>query len=447
MIILHYFLGFPPYRTGGLTKFAMDLMKSQVKDGNQVIGLWPGEIRKYGGDPVLKNKGKINEINSVELINPLPVPLDEGIKEIDVFMKSCDEKIYQNFLKKIKPDVIHVHTLMGIYKEFFMAANNLGIRMIFTTHDYFGICPKVTMYKNNRCCEGRVDCRDCIQCNSNALSLKKIKILQSGIYRTMKDSFIVKKMRRKHRNQFYTIENSNNIVAEKKYKERMQEYRLLREYYIDIIQMVDCIHFNSTITEKIYKKYITPKSDKVISITHQEIGKKIVRKEKSDQFRITYLGPIKPHKGYFILKQALDELWNEGKRDFILNVFSAVENPPSYMYVKENGYKYEELEQIFAKTDVVIVPSVWYETFGFTALEAVSFGIPVIISDHVGAKDVVGSFGFIFKSGNVTSLKDTLKKCNASTIDKMRENIKNKFKVKTWPMFCKEMYDIYLENK
>ena len=43
MIILHYFLGFPPYRTGGLTKYAFDLMKSQADDGNDVMALWPNK--------------------------------------------------------------------------------------------------------------------------------------------------------------------------------------------------------------------------------------------------------------------------------------------------------------------------------------------------------------------------------------------------------------------
>ena len=42
MKILHYSLGFPPYRTGGLTKFNYDLMIEQVKEGNDVALLWPG---------------------------------------------------------------------------------------------------------------------------------------------------------------------------------------------------------------------------------------------------------------------------------------------------------------------------------------------------------------------------------------------------------------------
>ena len=48
MRILHYSLGFPPYRTGGLTKFTMDLMRQQVKDGHIVTLLWPGEMHFIG---------------------------------------------------------------------------------------------------------------------------------------------------------------------------------------------------------------------------------------------------------------------------------------------------------------------------------------------------------------------------------------------------------------
>ena len=47
------------------------------------------------------------------------------------------------------------------------------------------------------------------------------------------------------------------------------------------------------------------------------------------------------------------------------------------------------LEKIFDETDVLVAPSIWYETFGFTVLEALSYGVPVIISGNVGAKDIL----------------------------------------------------------
>ena len=75
--------------------------------------------------------------------------------------------------------------------------------MIFTSHDFFGICPKVTLYKNGEVCIEDHQCRDCVECNRTALSLKKIKIMQSIFYRSLKESFLVKKIRKKHREEFF----------------------------------------------------------------------------------------------------------------------------------------------------------------------------------------------------------------------------------------------------
>lgn len=36
MRMLHYSLGFPPYRIGGKTKFCMDLMHQQMNMGHEV---------------------------------------------------------------------------------------------------------------------------------------------------------------------------------------------------------------------------------------------------------------------------------------------------------------------------------------------------------------------------------------------------------------------------
>ena len=55
MRILHYSLGLPPYRTGGMTKFCIDLILRQKEAGETVALLWPGKI------PVLSKKIKIRK--------------------------------------------------------------------------------------------------------------------------------------------------------------------------------------------------------------------------------------------------------------------------------------------------------------------------------------------------------------------------------------------------
>lgn len=429
MRILHYALGFPPYRSGGLTKYCIDLMLAQKEDGHEVAMMWPGTIR-FSGHFVRLKKGEklVNQgdkkvlVESFEVINPLPVPLDEGIIEVEKFIQKCSNvKVYESFLEEYSPDVIHIHTLMGLHREFVQTAKNMGIRMVFTTHDYFGICPKVTLFRNDAVCDGA--CRRCGECNQGALSLNKIRILQSGLYRGLKDTTIVKKLRKAHRNEFFTEttqkkdENSfqersfsdnwsgrNQQVTEKFGRlirgEYSHRYEMLRRYYISILKMVDVVHFNSSVTEGVYRKFIPDTvKGKVINISHSNIeDNRRVKKFEQGELKITYLAPAKNFKGYGIMKQALDEIWIEGNKNFHLTMYNEANTSVPYITVNEH-FDYKELVNIFEKTDVLVMPSVWNETFGFTVLEALSYGVPVIVSENVGAKDLLEDekFGMIVK--------------------------------------------------
>lgn len=308
MKILHYFLGFPPYRTGGLTKYAFDLAKSQVTDGNEVLALWPGEIKSYSAQPYIKEGKRIEGIRNLELINPLPVSLDEGINQFEAFTKPCDVGIYVSFLEIEKPDVIHIHTLMGMHKEFIEATNQSKIRTVYTSHDYFGLCPKVTLYKYGECCDDDHCCRDCIQCNANSLSLKKIQILQSHIYRWAKDTSIVKMLRKKHRGEFFAEKEVLNMPGVDT-EETSAAYRKLRAYYVWMYEHIDFIHFNSTVSESVFKRYLTPKDSKVVSITHKGIlDNRDNPHVNSDKLMVTALGTVMlPRISYFYANGMMDE--------------------------------------------------------------------------------------------------------------------------------------------
>ena len=103
------------------------------------------------------------------------------------------------------------------------------------------------------------------------------------------------------------------------------------------------------------------------------------------------------------------------------------------MRVKEDGYSCANLEQIMSEADVLVAPSVWYETFGFTVLEALSYGVPVIVSDHVGAKDIVAENGVVVAAGSVNDLKEAIK----TTLPIVNANVKK------WDMFLNENYEMY----
>lgn len=58
----------------------------------------------------------------------------------------------------------------------------------------------------------------------------------------------------------------------------------------------------------------------------------------------------------------------------------------------------------------LVVPSLWYETFGLAAYEAMANGVPVIVSDNCAAAEAVipGGNGLLFRSGDAVDLAHAL---------------------------------------
>lgn len=446
MRILHYFLGFPPYRSGGLTVFCVNLMETQIKLGHTVMGMWPGLIHLLGKQPSIRKRKDYKQIKNYELMNPLPVSLDEGILDVQRFIEPCDRQIYIDFLKKVQPDLIHIHTLMGMHKEFVEAAERLHIKTVFTTHDYFGICPIVTLFRDGHCCDNDFGCSLCANCCKKALSISKIILLQSPLYRTLKESVLLKRMRAKHRSAFYEETNAVHSCRQEFAENRAEDYQKLRRYYIGILENVDVIHFNSTVARDVFQRYFTPRNSRVITISNKEIhDQRNMEVLPSDKIRLTYLSPIRANKGYYIIRKALDNLWDVGKRNFQLTVYGSVRDVPAYMKVAGECYEHSELKKIMLNTDILLAPSVWYETFGFTVLEALSFGVPVIISDRVGAKDIVGKGGIVIAADSVSALEESVKSLSKKSIMEMKQQIVNTVQIKEWKQFVAE-FDTFIKE-
>lgn len=172
MHILHYTLGFPPYRSGGLVKYANDLMQAQYKLGHKVVALYPGGTSLFLRKCHIKENGKYGTIQIYEIVNPLPVPLMYGLKDVNSIVNEnkIDTCSFEDLLDNIKPDVVHLHTLMGLPLLFIKIMKDRGIKIVFTSHDYYGLCLKVNFInKSGGICSG-ANPDKCKKCNHDAKS-------------------------------------------------------------------------------------------------------------------------------------------------------------------------------------------------------------------------------------------------------------------------------------
>lgn len=346
----------------------------------------------------------------------------------------------------------------GNTQRIFEVAKELSIKIVFTTHDYFGLCPKVNlMDARGHICEDFDSGRSCLSCNTNALSAPMMHIMQSYPYRYVKDSSIVKSLRKLKKNQFKkSIEVSNASEGVTKLDDNLAaQYIELRKYYLDIFKMLDYFHFNSSVAKEQFESFLDVKG-KVVSISHKDIydhrQERIHRKENSSILRFGYLGPVDVYKGFHALKDTLDFLKENGYENWHLNVYGDfINDPETYSpknYTFHGRYEYSQLKEMFNGIDLLIIPSVWKETFGFIGLEAQSYGVPIMLSENVGFKDLIedGETGFIYKvNGNDLANKLSLILDNPSVLEKINENISKVKFLCTMEQHTNEIINLYQE--
>lgn len=433
-----------------MTQYCIDLMVEQIKSGHDVGLLWPGVLRD------LSEKSKINKrpkyaiqnglyCDSYEIINPLPIPLMDGIRNPKMYLIKKGKETYRNFFLNNKIDVLHIHTFMGLPAELVEAANEAGVKTIFTTHDYFPLCPRCNFFHAGKDCVNDHNCSDCVSCNQYGLSLRKMQLFQSKLYKLVKENALVKILRTKHNRKMYDV--AVQVTEEQVVDLTKQKvYQDLRKRNIDLLESLDVVHFNSSNTLRVYQnRGYSGENACIVSISNGAIQDHKKRRTVKGKLRLGYLGPITTHKGYNLFKGACDEIWNSGIRNFEAHIFVEIGNPPPYM-VCHKPYKYQELPDVMNQFDVLVTPSEWEETFGFTVLEGLSYGIPVIVSNKVGAKDLIveGKNGFVVE-GNVQPLKNRILGLieNPQSVKEMNIYIVNEFPVKTMIEHSREIENLY----
>jgi len=114
-----------------------------------------------------------------------------------------------------------------------------------------------------------------------------------------------------------------------------------------------------------------------------------------------------PLKGLDVLLKACTLLWQK-RQDFRV-VVTGSKRPgiTDYPYVQSDLWLDDnDIPGMYANSDIVVVPSIWGEPFGLTALEGMSCEIPVVVSRIGGLQEIVqdGENGLFFEPGNHVDL-------------------------------------------
>lgn len=452
MRILHYMPGIPPVRDGGMIRYASDLMRQELLMGEDVQMLVPGVIPKNTARKIkIYACGTYMRIPAYAIYNPLPVPMNNGIMDIDMYTRNCDGKVYARFLQKIRPDLIHIHTLMGMHQEFLSEAWHLKIPVLFTSHDYFGLCPAVNLWFADHICED-IYWKKCELCCKNAYSVRRLRIEQSRAYRCYRKSRCLTRLVHTdiggHWFQGMRAPAIADVCKEEvREKEVLKDYSGLRDYYKGMFSKISFFHFNSTISQAIYSFRLGEVKGTVVSISHSGIFDRRKKRSFVKKMRLGYFGGWDMHKGFFLLLQVCGELYEEGCRDMELHVYSDTEKRKEPFIINHKKFHAGQLSETLENIDLLAVPSVCAETFGFVVLEALSCGVPVVVSDYVGAKDLLRAHpgcGVSF-DGTADGLKEILTDLyeHRQKLKDMNENIRGMKYEFAYEAHVKKILDLY----
>jgi len=277
---------------------------------------------------------------------------------------------FSKLIDDLKPDIIHFHNITRqISPSVIDVGASKGIPMVQTMHDLYLLCPAHLSYVNGEICEL---CENgsywhCLvkKCIDGRLSSSLLGAFESYIHSSL-------------------------------------------GLYKKIAKMIAPSLFLKTKIEKL--EWVTQKTVHLPYFT-------LPAPDYSDydEGYVLFAGRITDEKGVSTLIDAARSLRStrfviagEGpKLDFFKRLaFSAgLSNITFYGHADS-----EVMENLFRGASCIVMPSVWYENFPLTVLEAFARGKPVIGSDRGGIPEMVkdGETGYLFKPGDAVSLADRL---------------------------------------
>ena len=158
------------------------------------------------------------------------------------------------------------------------------------------------------------------------------------------------------------------------------------------------------------------------SIYHSKKQKRLDRPR-----RFLYIGRYAHEKGIFNLWRAFTELVEEGKLDWelwCLGTGPEYENRTLHSNIRHFGFvQPENMKEVLEQVDVFVLPST-YEPWGLVVHEMACTGMPLVMSEKVGAIEkflVKEQNGCIFNPDSIQELKSSLQKISEKTDNEMIE--------------------------
>lgn len=446
MKILEVTHGFPPYQTGGTENCTYLLSKTLAKNKDSTVYVFSGGLPSYYS---LEFKDEV--INGIYLRRIHSVSLSLFKKrfanvEVSTYKNTYMEKLFEDYLDKIQPDIVHFQHTIGLSASIIHIALERNLKPIVTIRDFWYLCPRIQLLTfNEDVCQGPEYGLNCYFCRSRV----DYKMRTLPFYKKVRN-FVPIKI------PFFMKSYLKDKVVTKGYRDSVELNKNILPFFMRYYYMMETLKTVSIISPShflksfyVEKTGIIPSNIKVIphGIIPFDIKKRV--KSKKNPIYFGFIGVPDKHKGSHLLLEVFNKIspddgklviWGRGWEKISKQINS------SKNIIIKGEYSPENIGEVYSSFDILIIPSIWGETFSFVAHEAFSAKIPVIAANIGVFNEIIqdGKNGLLFKVNNTNSLYNCIMKIikEPSLINKFSENIK---KPKTWNEYVKELSYLYNE--
>jgi len=372
---------------------------------------------------------------------------------------------FEEFIKKIQPDVMHINEIFGFSSSIIGIAKRNNIKVVNTVHEYWFLCMhRVMVDFNRKICNGPSDIEKCSHCVSKKLhGFNRQRILSRQLANKYAPGLLTfaQKRRFKAGNPEVSIDLSFGSEVPKEV-DAVLSYQLSKRLSKNI-EALNLCDINIGVSLDVRKKLIqygVEESKVLVQHIGSIVAERNIRHNKAaDPNRIVFgfIGGVGYYKGVHLLAEAFEllpknlkqrcsvEIYGRGDQAYI----DTIKGLLSDSYSKKNftfhgGFTAVDLPNITNRIDIAILPSLCADTAPQTIFESYAAGLPVIGPMIGGFPDFVkhADNGLLFDAGNAKSLSDQMLMVlnNPALIASMRSNLPE---LKTLDVNAEELVSLY----
>jgi glycosyltransferase involved in cell wall biosynthesis len=458
-----------PGEGGGVSAYVREVLPALVRDHSWSITFLSSGYAYSVLNRICRYRRTRNALESIgirsyEIVNsPIKAPAHDSFSLIeDCLSNETVASVFVDLMRETGPyDVVIFHGVEGLSTVTIERARAEGCAVILVAHNYHLVCPQIELLRDaTDHCTTYHDGRDCVGCVGRLVdphkaaaaraliaAMARFRIrgalaemlfatalrghqwlgdIRAGAAGIRRWQGAAPQFSGGHRHGWLVSRQKNDALIDD-IARRVSGFRAWREINVNRINEHSdgVVAVSGTVKDQLVCRGVHPDKIEPIHLglaCHVDASERLrrfdARGRSTGPLRVGFFGYNIPSKGLPFLIQALEkagelasriDLTIVARHDDVLKRRLARLAGHFARVSWIDGYEQKELPQICDTIDLVVMPSIWHETFSITSYEIAMLGVPVLSSDSMGFSELVRDRRFVFRRNDAASLLGKLR--------------------------------------